>query len=34
MAVNKVTIGKVEIMALSDGILELDACSFFPISGA
>ena len=30
MAVQRVTVGAVEITALSDGILELDPCSFFP----
>lgn len=30
MAVNKVTVGQVEITALSDGIMEMDPCSFFP----
>jgi glyoxylase-like metal-dependent hydrolase (beta-lactamase superfamily II) len=30
MANNKITVGNVEIVSLSDGILEFDLCNFFP----
>ena len=30
MATNTVRVGNVEIMALSDGLLEFDLCNFFP----
>jgi hypothetical protein len=30
MPVDKLTIGNVEITALSDGVLEFDLCNFFP----
>jgi len=30
MATNIIRVGNVEIMALSDGLLEFDLCNFFP----
>ena len=30
MATNKITVGNVDILSLSDGVLEFDLCNFFP----
>ena len=30
MATTKITVGNVDILALSDGVLEFDLCNFFP----
>jgi len=30
MANNKIRVGNVEILSLSDGLLEFDLCNFFP----